>query len=151
MSLAYKTIVKALESHAQKTGLFLSTAIHEPKDAPGKLHCAFYVAGIRPYPQGSGLNKSSAVVTIMGRVYVNMIQEPQDDIDPAVVAATDTLMQKYSTDNTLGSNLMTIDLLGMSGEQLAARAGYINVGGTMFRSMDITIPCIVVDAWTQGS
>lgn len=151
MALAYKTVVTALSDHARTLNLFQTVNHHEPKDAPNGPHCAFYVAGIRPAPLQSGLNTSSAVLTIMARLYSNMTQQPEDDIDPGVVAATDSLMANYHTDNTLGSNLLTIDLLGMAGDPLSARAGYINVGGTMYRSMDVTIPCLVADAWSQGS
>ena len=151
MSIAYKTLVTKLSNHAKSLGVFATVNHHEPKDAPTGPHCAFYVAGIRPAPLQSGLNVSSALVVIMGRIYSNMIQEPEDDIDPSVVAATDALMAAYTGDFTLGGNVMMVDLLGSNGEPLSARAGYINVSGTMFRSMDITIPLVVADAWTQGA
>lgn len=151
MALASKTVLNTVADHARTTKLFKTVNTHEPKDAPNGVHCAFYVAGIRTDPARSGANITSAVITIMGRIYLNMLSDPQDAIDPDIAAATDALFAAYNTDNTLASNAMTIDLLGMSGQALSAQAGYIDIGGTKFRSMDILIPVIVADAWTQGS
>ncbi len=145
-----QTLFNAIESHAKGSGLFDSVNAHEPKSAPGgRLHCAIYVSGLRPMPLGSGLAATTGVVTVMARIYIPMIQEPQDKIDPTIIAATDTLMSKYSGDFTLGGNARNIDLLGQTGESLEARAGYITIDQTSFRSMDITIPIIVSDVFPQ--
>lgn len=147
---AAQTLFDAIESHALASGLFDSVNTHEPKSAPGgEVHCAIYVARLGPLPAGSGLRQTTGVVTIMARIYVPMIQEPQDKIDPGIVVATDTLMADFSGDFTLGGNARNIDLMGQSGESLSARAGYIQIDQTVFRSMDITIPIIVNDVWTQ--
>ena len=87
----------------------------------------------------------------MTRIYLPMIQEPQDKIDPTIVAAVDTLLEDFSGDFTLGGNARNIDLLGQTGEALSARAGYITIDQTVFRSMDITIPIIVNDVFTQAA
>ena len=151
MSLASQTVLTKVSDHARTLGLFRSINTHEPKDAPEGPHCAFYVNAIKPYPQASGLDRTTAVVVIMGRIYLNMLSEPQDSIDPDIVAATDKLIGEYHTDNTLGATAMTVDLLGATGFSLEARAGYITVGGTKYRSMDIQVPVIMRDAWTQGA
>ncbi len=146
-----QTLFNKIESHAKGSGLFDSVNTHEPKSAPGgKLHCAIYVTGLRPMPLGSGLASTTGVVTLIARIYLPMIQEPQDKIDPTIVAAADTLMSKYSGDFSLGSSARNIDLLGSTGESLEARAGYITIDQTVFRSMDITIPIIVNDVYTQA-
>ena len=151
MSLGAQTVFNELSSHAQTLGVFEAVNTHEPKDAPSGPHCSFNIVGVRPDPEGSGLDRTTARVVVLARIYIPMLQEPQDAIDPQIVVATDKLMEAYSTDNTLGGNVMTIDLLGMGQERLEGRAGYITLGGTSYRSMDIQIPCIVADAWTQGS
>ncbi len=151
MAFGAQTLFNAIESHALASGLFDSVNTHEPKSAPGgKLHCAIYVSTLRPMPAGSGLASTTGVVTIMTRIYLPMIQEPQDKIDPTIIAATDTLMADFSGDFTLGANARNIDLLGRTGESLEARAGYITIDQTTFRSMDITIPIIVNDVYTQA-
>jgi hypothetical protein len=79
-----------------------------------------------------------------------MVQEPQDAIDPGVAAAVDALMAAYSGDFEFGSNVRNVDLLGSAGVPLAAEAGYLNVSGTMYRVMTITLPLIINDLWSQS-
>lgn len=146
-----QTLFNVIESHARASGLFDSVNTHEPKSAPGgNVHCAIYVSTLRPMPAGSGLATTAGVVTVMARIYVPMIQEPQDKIDPDIVVAADTLMDDFSGDFTLGGNARNIDLLGQTGESLEGRAGYITIDQTVFRSMDITIPIVVNDVFTQA-
>jgi hypothetical protein len=78
-----------------------------------------------------------------------MTREPQDDIDTDILNATDLLMNEYSGDFELGGNVREVDLLGEFGDSLSSQAGYVTIGGTMFRVMTITLPVIVNDAWNQ--
>ncbi len=150
MSLGAQTIFDALQSHAQATGLFAKVNTVEPKAAPvGGPHMALYVVAIKPAGGLSGLASTSAVVLIMGRIYIPFLQEPADAIDPSITAATDQIMEDLSSDFQLGGAAFAVDLLGMAGQPLEARAGYITVDKTSFRSMDITIPVIIADAFTQ--
>ena len=147
-----QTLFNKIESHAKASGLFDAVNTHEPKSAPtGELYCAIYVSTLRPMPAGSGLATTTGVITLMARIYLDMLRDPQDKIDPVIIAAADTLMEDFSGDFTLGGNARNIDLLGSSGESLEARAGYIIIDQTMFRSMDITIPIIVNDVFPQVS
>jgi hypothetical protein len=143
-------LLTALMDHAQTLGRFDRVNGHEPKNAPGSgLSLAFFLVGIRPAP--SGLAATSVWVTWGARVYVPFLREPQDGIDPALLAAVTDLMTEYSTDFTLGGLLREIDLLGASGgDPLSARAGYIEQDKTMYRVADVTIPMLVNDAFTQG-
>ena len=151
MAFGAQTLFNAIESHAKASGLFDSVNTFEPKSAPsGKLHCAIYVSTLAPVAIGSGLAATTGVLTIMARIYLPMKQEPQDKIDPIIVAATDTLLEDFSGDFTLGGNARNIDLLGQTGESLSARAGYITPDKTIYRSMDITIPIVVNDVFTQA-
>ena len=150
MSLDATGIFNALISHAEATGLFESVNGHEPKSSPGKgITAAVWVARIDPVRAGSGLAATSVVVTCTVRIFSDMLQEPQDGIDPAVIAATDALMNAYSGDFTLGGLIRNVDLLGQTRTPLFAQSGYLNVSGRMFRIMDISVPMIVSDVWEQ--
>lgn len=152
MSLGTKTILDKIESHALKSGLFDKVGTHEPKNPPGgKLTAAVWFQAVGPVPAGSGLAATSAVITFMMRLYTSMVQEPQDLIDPALVAAADVILEDLSGDFHLGGNVRNIDLLGQTGQALSAQAGYVTIGSTMYRVIDITIPCIVNDAWAQSA
>ncbi len=145
-----KGIFDAVQSIALSVGVFQSVATEEPKSAPKSApHCALYGAGIRPYQKVSGLAATSVVVVLMARIYMPFLSEPRDAIDPGILVATDVLMNKLTGGFTLGGKAMAIDLLGASGTGLSAQAGYIDIDGEKFRSMDIQIPVIQPDVWTQ--
>lgn len=149
--LGYQAVVNQIISKAQATGLFRAVNGHEPKNAPEKgLTAAVWVDRIYPWRGASGMTSTSAVLVVMMRLYTPMITEPQDMIDPTLTAAADLIMGALTNDFDLGETCRNIDLLGESGEPLSARAGYVDLGGTIFRIIDITVPCIISDAWTQG-
>jgi hypothetical protein len=140
-----------VESHALKLALFERVNTHEPKNAPGKgLSAAIWVQRIGPAPTDSGLAATTARIELRVRIYSSMLQEPQDSIDPNILAAVVKLLEQYSEDFTLGGTIRNVDVLGQTGEPLGAQAGYINQDGKMMRVMDITLPLIVNDVWTQA-
>ena len=143
-------LVDALVTHAQASGRFETVNSHEPKSAPGNgLRAAIWADKVTPV-RTSGLNLTSTMVTLMVRVYSNMISEPQDAIDPEIVGAVDVLMAAYSGDFELGGLAREVDLLGANGAGLSAQAGYLNQDGRLYRVVTITVPILVNDAWAQS-
>jgi hypothetical protein len=125
---------------------------HEPKNKPGRgLTCAIWVDRIEPARGRSGLAVTDARVVFNVRVYTNMLQNPQDAIDPSVMIAADALFEAYSGDFDLGDEDRFIDLLGMTqGHPLFSQSGYINIDNMVYRVMTLTVPVIVSNAWTQS-
>lgn len=154
MGLNSQAVIDAVRSHGLASGLFESVSTHEPKGAftIGGLRAAIYVDGIKPVPLASGLAATSALLTLNLRIYLGMVTEPQDEIDPRVLAAVDAMMAAYSGDFTLGGLVRNVDLLGQFGAALEARAGYLILGSpsTMWRVMTIVLPLVINDAWTQA-
>jgi hypothetical protein len=147
---AVQAIFDALLSHAMELGVFERVNGHEPKSAPGSgLTASMWAEAIRPV-QASGLAATSGVLDMRVRVMSNMLQEPQDGIDPAILTAVSTLLNDYSSDFALGGNARNVDLLGEFGEALSAKAGYLEMDKRMYRVMDITIPIVVNDMWAQA-
>jgi hypothetical protein len=146
-----QTLFDNMQSHALASGRFASVNTHEPKSAPGNHHAALWVQSAGPVQATSGLTSTSARVEFKLRVYANMLSEPQDAIDPEILTTVDELLTDYSGDFSLGAAVMKVDLLGAHGEPLGAQAGYINQDGQLLRVMDITIPLIVNDAWSQSA
>lgn len=146
------SILDRLTSHAMSTGLFERVNTHEPTNAPGNgLTCALWADRIGPV-RSSGLNSTSARIIFNVRIYSNMNAEPQDAIDPNVIKAVDTLFTAYSGDFTLGvDDVRHIDLLGVYGIPLEARAGYLKQDGSEYRVVTISVPVIVNDVWEQVS
>ncbi len=140
----------AIESHALGLGRFDRVGRHEPKNAPGS-GLTVAIVGTRGSATQSGLAATTVRVEFTVRIYTNMMQEPQDAIDPALFAATDLLINAYSGDFTLGGTVMAVDLLGLAGDGLGWVDGYITIDQTMYKVVDITLPLLVEDAWTQAA
>jgi hypothetical protein len=150
MPLTAQDLVDNVVSVAQASGLFDRVNAYEPKQAPGNgLTASVWVQSIAPHAQVSGLDVTSARVEFTMRLYTNMLADPEETIDPNLMNATSQMMNLFTGDFTLGNSVFAVDLLGMAGVPLTARAGYVDVGGKLFRIMDITVPLIVADVWTQ--
>jgi len=151
MGIDYDALADKLRSHAMSLGHFDAVSGHEPKSVPGTgLTAALWVQRIRPGVT-SGLSNTSALVVFTLRGYAPMVQEPQDEIDPRLVTAIDALITAYSGDLTLDGEVMAVDLMGWSGTPLEAQAGYVTIGTTMFRVLDLTIPLLIDSVWTQST
>jgi|RhiMetdeSRZDD1v2_1073273.scaffolds.fasta_scaffold225350_2 hypothetical protein len=152
MAINSQNLIDNLASHAMASGYFDRVNQHEPKSKPGRgLTCAIWIDRIEPARGRSGLAATSARVVFNVRVYTNMLQNPQDAIDPSVMVATDALFEAYSGDFELGGEAAYIDLMGSTqGHPLFAQSGYINIDNVVMRVMTITVPVIVNDAWTQS-
>lgn len=152
MGINSQDLVDRLASKAKATGLFDRVNKHEPKNKPGRgLTAAIWVDRIEPARSRAGLASTSARVVLNLRIYTNMIQNPQDAIDPSVMNAVDVMMTELSGDFDLGGDDRWIDLLGATqGHELYSQSGYINIDTMVYRVMTITVPIIVEDAWVQA-
>lgn len=143
-------IVDEVISTVQRTGYFSKVNGHEPKRKPkSTLTAAVWVQAIDPIALASGLASTSARLTFIIRVYSSMLKEPQDAIDPAMLRAVSNIMRNFHDDFDFEGTIRNVDLLGHFGIALAGTAGYLEIDNTMFRVMDITVPCIVNDVWPQ--
>ena len=147
--------VDALTSYVisvpKASGAFRRAIGHEPKAAPGSgISLAIWADSIQPIAQASGLASTSGVITYLARIYGNMLSKPEDDIDPRLMAAGSVLIGAYSADFTLGGLCRNIDLLGMYGRKMGGQAGYVTIGGAMYRIFTVTIPCVIDDLWSQS-
>jgi len=152
MAIASQDVFDRIADHALASGMFDRVNQHEPKNKPGRgLTAALWIDRILPARGRHGLTATDARVVVNVRVYTNMLQNPQDAIDPSVMEATDKLMEAYTGDFQLGSDTRFIDVLGMTqGHPLFAQSGYINIDNMTYRVMTITVPVVVTNAWTQA-
>lgn len=148
---AVENLVSSVVSISMQTGVFRRVNFHESKSAPGNgLNNDVWVQSIEPIAEASGLAATSGYVVVNSRILGNMLQKPEDRIDPRLMTAATTLIGAYSADFTLGGTVRNIDLLGEYGEKLRGQAGYLQVDGSMYRIFDITIPCVLNDMWAQS-
>lgn len=149
MALEVAQLMSRITSHAQTTGLFDYVTGHEPKSQPGNgLICAVWLNRVDSI-RASGLGQTSARIEFSVRLYSGMVQEPQDEIDPNLLAATDALFSNYIGDFELGGKARMIDVRGAHGEPLSAESGYINQDNKIYRVFTLTVPVIVNDVWEE--
>ncbi len=142
----------ALVTKGEKLGPFRGRVItHEPKSAPTSLPAlALWWDGVTPLPQMSGVAEVAGVITFAARVYqAAMTQKPENDIDKGLLANTALFLGALCESFTLGSTVLAVDLLGISGQMLTARSGFISHDGTLLRVAQIPIPVIVDNLWLE--
>lgn len=144
----------AMVSAAKQLGDFARVYAHEPRSAPGLgLTLALWLGPIKPVTS-SGMNSVSGTVTWNGRIYKSMLgaNATEDDaIDTALLSALADLFGAYAGGFTLGGTVRAIDLLGQAGTPFSAAPAYIEQDGKFFRVMDLTIPVLINDLWTEAA
>ena len=136
----------AMETYVQKLGLFQTVQIGEPKQPLGQgLHAAIYMrsVGINMVYAG-GDPRESHLVTL--RIYKDMLAEnsdPQLNLESEMAVVLSKLMGELLGDTDLESTIMSIDAAGMDGAAVSADFGYTDVGGSMYRVIDVAVPLIV--------
>jgi hypothetical protein len=152
MSLDSVSILAAAQGHAQALGIFERVLLHEPDDAPGNgVTCAFWAGPGSPIPERSGLAKTSWRLELTGRLYLDALHEPRDDIETLLLGVLDTLVADYSGAFTLGGLVEQVDLLGAYGDPLSFKPGWGMHNHKLYRLITITLPLIVDDLYTQGA
>ena len=148
---AVTAIFAAVQSVPMRLGIYDNVLTHEPKSAPSGWSVGMWIDYLGPLPRTSGLDYTSALMAFIVRSYTSALAQPLDDIDPRITAAVSTMMAAYSAGFTLDGTVMAVDLLGMSGRRMEARAGYVHLGQSWMRVVDLTLPIIVAGAWQQGA
>lgn len=152
-SAAVTDLFNAIVTDALTLGIFETVNTHEPKTAPGNgLRCNIYVDTIRPV-KSSGLALTSGLLSFYVEIYNSMLQEPQDDIDPAILSAVCALLESYTGDFRLAmdttADIRMVDLLGAYSEGLSAQSGYKQLDNKMYRVMVISLPVVIDDMFEQ--
>lgn len=146
-------VTDAIVSEVQRLGRCERVNSVEPKSPPSTgLTAAVWAQTLAPLVAESGLDVTTAYLVMNVRLYMGMLAEPQDAIDPLMLTVANELLAAFSSDFTLDGMVDAVDLLGIGGQTLNAQAGYVQIGGPgggMMRCMTITVPMIKYDAWAQ--
>jgi hypothetical protein len=146
MAFDIASTLHAMETYVQKLGLFQTVQIGEPKQSLSQgLHAAIYMqsVGINLVYAG-GDTRENHVVTL--RVYQDMLAErsdPQLNLESDMASVLSKVMEGMLGDTDLESTVMSIDAAGIDGASMSANFGYTDVGGSMYRVIDVTVPLIV--------
>lgn len=154
MALNTRMYMDALISHAMALGHFSSVNSVDVGSVPTNEGIAAVVwpRRGRPIPGRSGLASTSLVIPFMVRLFHASATDPLGEIDPRMIDATDALLNAYSGDFTLGGIVAEVDLLGQYGDALGWDSGWLDMGDDgKFRIVDIMVPLVINDVWTQES
>lgn len=150
MASSMKTTYDNLASKLLASGYFDAVNKVEPKAAPGNgFEASVFWRRAAPFAGGSGLAVTAMVYVMQIRIYRNMLSEPPGDIDSDLLAIADDVLDDLQGDFDLGATVRNVDVFGQAGEGLRVEAGYVDVSGTMYRVIDISVPVIVNDVSTQ--
>lgn len=158
MSLDIQANIDAIRDLALETGLFAVINGHEPAiPLETGLDAAVWMQYIGPSKRVSSLTATAGAVIFTMRIYSPALSGQAtpaelDAIDPAVGDATSAMIGLVTGDFTLGGTVFVVDLFGAyQSATLSAKAGGINVAGTVYRITDLTIPLIIDGVWPQGA
>lgn len=147
------TIIAAVATDAETSGLFERFVDHEPIDAPGNgLTGAVWLNDIVPVPDRSGLASTSYCVMLTVRLYMNADHQPAGDIDVLTVRGANTLFKAYNGGFTLGGLIEQVDVLGAYGEKpLSVAFKWATQNQKLYRVVTFALPLICDDLYPQGS
>lgn len=151
----YGQLMIDITDYVSQTGLFDSVQKFELDGNPGQFVAAVFPAplALEPVEGLSGVNITSLRVTFIIRLYLAVSQQTPDVIDPKMMHATATIMQKFNGGFTFGESIYGVDVLGEQGVRLSSNCGYMKVGSTdpsaLYRIMDITVPLLLANIWPQ--
>lgn len=141
-------LVTAVQDHALQTGRFESVNRHEPDPVVRSGVTAAIWPQTGQAARVSGLASTAVLQVLWVRLYAPALQEPRDDIDPALLAALSQLLAAYHGDLKLGGLVRSVDVLGMAGRPLSWQSGWLLDGRQ--RMVTITLPLIIDRKWIQG-
>lgn len=145
-------IANQLYSKIATLGYWANVDMHEPKSAPpGDLTVGVFVQQMQPEPAASGLDATSFRLEYVARIYKPFKAAPEGLIDINIGMAAAAIIGALSGDFDLQGTVRNVVLLGGTSAALGGRAGYQTIDGTSYRTMDVTIPMIINDAFVQGA
>ena len=151
MAFDITATLRVVQSALLKGGYFKGgVQIGEPKAPPGTRFTAA-VSMVSVSIPGTVLNALEEVHVVNLRIYDNMMREPQEDVELEMAIVLSDVMNDLAGDFDLGATVRAIDFAGMYGTSMGARLGYLDVGGTMYRVVDLTVPLILITGATLAA
>tara|TARA_R110000751_G_scaffold144178_1_gene247767 strand:+ start:157 stop:624 length:468 start_codon:yes stop_codon:yes gene_type:complete len=150
-----KATLDAISSHIARTGYVNDVRIGEPvapPDAVDKMHAAIYMAsaGVVSLTLSTTIEVHSVVVRLYRRAAFGQGDDAgqvETEMALAVSQVTSNLVGEFD----LGATMRNIDIAGQYGQSLSATWGYITIGNTVFRTVDLTVPLVVDESATQAA
>jgi hypothetical protein len=144
-------LFNSLTTFAATSGMFDSVTGHEPVSAPAPtgVSCSVWFSEMQTVPS-SGLVSASVRIEFYMRIFTSVHQGPEDGIDPRVMDAADSLFTSLAGGFTLAGAARYVDILGADGAPLRAVSGYVKQDGAEFRTVDVIVPIVINDVYSEA-
>lgn len=140
-----KSTLQTVQSALMKMGYFPKAEIGEPKSPPTEpMAAALFMSNAAVAETTLGTTIELHVVTV--RFYRRIFEEKEETIEYEMAEVLSKLMSDLLGDFDLGATIRSIDVGGQYGTAPRGDWGYVDVGGVMFRTVDLTLPLIVDDS-----
>ena len=155
MAFNIKSTLDAVASHIARSGYVSDAMIGEPTsppDAVDKLVAAVMMNGANIAELT--LTNTIEVHPILVRFYRRAAFTEGDDagdVESQVAVAVSEIASNLIGEYDLGATIRNIDVAGQYGGGMSATWGYINISGTIYRTVDLTVPLVVDDSATQAA
>ena len=148
MAFDASNTLDAVAGHLLASGYLRDVMIGEPKSPPSgdQLTASVFLNSISVAEVTLGTTIESHV--LMLRIFRNMLAEPTETMEKEFAKAVSSILSDIIGEFDLGGSVRSIDVAGIYGSSIAVSYGYLDLGGTMFRIADITLPLIVDDSAT---
>lgn len=146
-AFAIRSTLKAVQNYLAASGWVRTAQVGEPKSPPGEGVTAAVFMSNWSVAQLT-LSTTIEVHTVTLRFYRNMLQTPTEDIEFELARILSEVTSDLLGEFDLGATIRNVDAGGQYGQGLSARWGYVDVGGTLYRLVDLTLPLIVDDSAT---
>ena len=148
MAFDASNTLDAVAGHLLASGYLRDVMIGEPKSPPSgdQLTASVFLNSISVAEVTLGSTIESHV--LMLRIFRNMLAEPTETMEKEFAKAVSSILSDIIGEFDLGGSVRSIDVAGIYGPSIAVSYGYLDLGGTMFRIADITLPLIVDDSAT---
>jgi len=148
MAFDASNTLDAVAGHLLASGYLRDVMIGEPKSPPSgdQLTASVFLNSISVAEVTLGTTIESHVLTL--RIFRNMLAEPTETMEKEFAKAISSILSDIIGEFDLGGSVRSIDVAGIYGSGISVNYGYLDLGGTMFRIADITLPLIVDDSAT---
>ena len=155
MAFNIKATLDAIASHISRSGYVADVQIGEPSgppDATDRIHAAVIMTAANVVDLTLATTVEQHIVTV--RLYRRAAFGAGEDagaVETDMALAVSEISSNLIGEFDLGETMRNIDIGGQYGQGFQAQFGYVTLGSTMYRTVDITVPLIVDGSATQAA
>lgn len=147
MAFNVKATLSSLTSKAKASGKFTGgVMIGEPKKPVDSYTIAFWMQSATVAQVTLGTTIELHVV--LARIHVLTLNDKSEDTELETARMASTYTEDILGDFDLAATIRKVDAAGEYGTPMGVEWGHVDVGGTLYRVSDITIPLVVDDSAT---